>query len=76
MAPHCCREKGRCQRKYGTGNCAFRATVCHVEANRWGAEVVVGDRGVWRKVEATGAGVGNASVKIQKDWGGRQNGFS
>ncbi len=48
----------------------FRATGYHADANGQGTGIVVGDWGIWRKVEATGAGVGNASAKIQKDWGG------
>ena len=51
----------------------FRATVCHIDANGWGAGIVVGDRGAWHKVDATGTGVGDASVKIRKDIGGSQN---
>jgi hypothetical protein len=76
MARHCCQGKGGCQSKCGTDHQAFRATVCHTNIDGWGAGIVVGDWGAWCKVEAIGAGVGNASVKIWKDWGGSWRGFS
>jgi hypothetical protein len=43
------------------------ATVCNADANGRGVGIVVGGRGSFSKVEATGAGVGNASVKIWID---------
>jgi hypothetical protein len=69
MAQHCCQRKGGCQCKHVTSHHAFGASLCHADANGQSAGIVVGDWGTWSKIEATGAGVGNGSVKSWKDWG-------
>jgi hypothetical protein len=62
MSLHRCRRKrwGRCEGC--AGNRPDREAVRNPNTDGWSLVVEVGHRRIGRKVEATGTGVGNASV--------------
>jgi hypothetical protein len=63
MSLHCCRWEGRGRGQGCTGNRLFWTAVCHSDSYGGSIWVEVSNGRVGRKVEATGAGVRNASMR-------------